>query len=448
MSNIPIELTLVKDCITKSGLKDVGSASIREVNRLVINIEKAAETKFIRMELGIPGLEPPQIEIDAEIAALKRKVGAIYPPFDGVLELKTEISRFIKSFLNIEIDQNHCFPTVGSMQGGYMAMMMTARRNENRSKMLFIDPGFPAHKQQAKVIGLDYEHFDVYNFRGDKLRDKLEPYFQKGDIAAVIYSNPNNPCWICFSDKELQIIGELCTKYDVIAVEDLAYFGMDFRKDYSKPGEAPYIPSIANYTDNYILMISASKSFSLAGQRISMTAISNKLFNSTSKTLIPNFETDHFGNAYIFGAMYAMSSGVTHSLQYGLIALLKATNDGEYDFCAPIQEYATRAKVMKKLFTENGFKLVYDFDEDEPLADGFYFTVSYPGFSGNELVEELLYYGISAISLSITGSEKIEGIRACVSMTGSDRFDDLDIRLRKFQEDHQGGQRIIDGSKA
>jgi aspartate/methionine/tyrosine aminotransferase len=444
MSKIPLDLNTVKNCITNSGLKDVGSASIREINRLVLNIEKETKIKYIRMEFGIPGLEPPQIEIEAEIAALNRKVGSVYPPFDGLPGLKKEISRFIKSFLNIEVDQYHCFPTVGSMQGGYMAMMMTARRDENRSKMLFIDPGFPAHKQQAKALGLDYEHFDVYNFRGDKLREKVEPYFQKGDIAAVIYSNPNNPSWICFTDKELQIIGELCTKYDVIAVEDLAYFGMDFRQDYSKPGEAPFIPSIANFTDNYILMISGSKSFSLAGQRISMTAISNNLFNSKSKTLIPYFETDQFGNAYIFGAMYAMCSGVTHSVQCGLQAILKATNNGEYDFCVPIREYATRAKVMKKLFTENGFKLVYDFDEDQPLADGFYFTVAFPGFSGNELVGELIYYGISAISLSITGSEKIEGIRACVSMTGSDRFDDLEIRLRKFQEDHQNGERIID----
>ena len=186
MSKIPLDLNTVKNCITNSGLKDVGSASIREINRLVLNIEKETKIKYIRMEFGIPGLEPPQIEIEAEIAALNRKVGSVYPPFDGLPGLKKEISRFIKSFLNIEVDQYHCFPTVGSMQGGYMAMMMTARRDENRSKMLFIDPGFPAHKQQAKALGLDYEHFDVYNFRGDKLREKLEPYFQKGDIAAVI----------------------------------------------------------------------------------------------------------------------------------------------------------------------------------------------------------------------------------------------------------------------
>ena len=99
---------------------------------------------------------------------------------------------------------------------------------------------------------------------------------------------------------------------------------------------------------------------------------------------------------------------------------------------------------MKRLFTENGFSLVYDRDEDQPLADGFYFTVAYPGFSGVELVEELLYYGISAISLETTGSSRTEGIRACVSLTGKDRFGELEERLSRFDADHKAGLRAID----
>jgi aspartate/methionine/tyrosine aminotransferase len=102
-----------------------------------------------------------------------------------------------------------------------------------------------------------------------------------------MYSNPNNPAWICFTEKELGIIGELCTRYDVIALEDLAYFGMDFRQDTSRPGVPPFIPTVARYTDNYILLISSSKSFSLAGQRIGMTAISDGLFESTGDGLEP-----------------------------------------------------------------------------------------------------------------------------------------------------------------
>ena len=94
---------------------------------------------------------------------------------------------------------------------------------------------------------------------------------------------------------------------------------------------------------------------------------------------------------------------------------------------------------MKKLFIDYGFRIVYEKDIDEPIADGFYFTISYPGFTGVELVEELLYYGISAISLTTTGSDRHEGLRACVSLTGRDRFQDLENRVAQFRKDHPEG---------
>ena len=435
----PIDSIVVRQEIEKMGLKSVGLASIRELNRIVNNIEAATHESYIRMEMGVPGFDPPKIAVDAEIEALKRGVGSKYPPFDGIPELKFEISRFVKNFIDVDIKLESCFPTVGSMQGCYMAMMCTTRRIKGKDKILFIDPGFPVNKRQASVIGVPYDNFDVYEFRGNKLKAKLESYLEKGDIASLMYSNPNNPAWICFTDQELQIIGELATKYDCIVMEDLAYFGMDFRKDYSVPGEKPFIPSVAKYTDNYILLISSSKAFSLAGQRIGMTAIPGKLFNSKGNNLEPYFGSDKFGYAYIFGAMYALSSGVSHTNQWGLAGLLKAVNNGDYNFVENVKEYGDRARVMKKLFTDNGFQIVYDMDENEKIADGFYFTISYPGFSGIELVEELLYYGISAISLTTTGSDRHEGLRACVSLTGKERFKDLEDRLKSFEKDHPPG---------
>ncbi|MDX9933284.1 MAG: pyridoxal phosphate-dependent aminotransferase, partial [Bacteroidales bacterium] len=83
-----------------------------------------------------------------------------------------------------------------------------------------------------------------------------------------------------------------------------------------------------------------------------------------------------------------------------------------------------------------GFKIVYDMDENNPVADGFYFTVSYPGMSGDQLLDEFLYYGISAIALSTTGSERTEGIRACVSLVHRDQFPALEERLKLFHENH------------
>ncbi|HKJ98343.1 MAG TPA: pyridoxal phosphate-dependent aminotransferase [Desulfotignum sp.] len=435
----PIDQKIVRQEIDRMGLDSLGLASIRELNRIVNNIETATGAQFIRMEMGVPGLAPPKIAVDAEIAALKQGVGSKYPPFDGIPQLKTEISAFVKNFVDVDIPAESCFPTVGSMQGCYMAMMCCARRTRNKDRILFIDPGFPVNKHQARVLGLPYAHFDVYEYRGDKLGPKLETYLEKNDVAAIMYSNPNNPAWICFTEKELEVIGSLATRYDCIVMEDLAYFGMDFRQNYSVPGQPPFIPSVARFTDNYILLISSSKSFSLAGQRIGMTAIPEKLFHSTGNNLKPFFGSDRFGYAYIFGAMYALSSGVSHSNQYGLYGLLKAVNSGEFNFVDHVKEYGDRAFAMKQMFTRNGFTIVYDMDDDQPIADGFYFTIAYPGFTGVELVEELLYYGISAISLTTTGSDRHEGLRACVSLTGEERFGELADRLARFQADHPKG---------
>jgi len=140
MIQTPINSKVVKEKIDEMNLKSVGLASIRELNRIVNNIETATGEKYIRMEMGIPGLPPPPVAVEAEKAALDKGVGSTYPPFDGIWPLKSEISRFVKNFMNIEVAAESCFPTVGSMQGCYMAMMVSARRQKGKHKILFIDP--------------------------------------------------------------------------------------------------------------------------------------------------------------------------------------------------------------------------------------------------------------------------------------------------------------------
>ena len=441
MKDTPINYQVVTEKIEASGISNIGTATIREIKKLIDQIEKATGEKFIRMEMGIPGMPPAQIAIEAEIEALHKGVAAIYPDIYGTPELKHEISRFVKLFLDIDVDEEGCIPTVGSMMGAFAAFLTINRMYADREGTLFIDPGFPVQKQQVRVLGQQYYSFDVYDYRGDKLRDKLESYLSTGKVSSILYSNPNNPSWICFTDKELRIIGELANKYNVVVIEDLAYFGMDFRKDYSQPGQAPYQPTVAKYTDNYLLLISSSKVFSYAGQRIGMMVISDKLYNTVAPDLKRFYKFDKLGQAMIFGTVYSISSGTAHTPQYALAAMLKAVNDGKYNFVEVVKEYGEKAHVMKKMFTDNGFNIVYDKDEDNPIADGFYFTFSYPGFTGDELLHELVYYGISAISLAITGSERLEGIRACVSLIKKEQFPELEYRLKKFHEDHPVNQK-------
>jgi len=436
MKDTPISFEIVSKKIKESNLENLGSATIREIKKLVDEIEKESGEKYIRMEMGIPGLPAAKVGVEAEIEALKRGVANTYPDIQGIPELKNETSRFVKMFLNIDVDPEGCIPTVGSMQGGFASFIVVNRMYKEKDTTLFIDPGFPVHKQQHKLLGLKYETFDVYDFRGDKLRDKLESILSKGNISGMLYSNPNNPSWICFTEKELKIIGEMANKYNVVVLEDLAYVAMDFRKDLYSPGRPPYQATAASYTDNYILFISSSKAFSYAGQRIGMMIISDTLRKKKCSDLKRFYTSDNFGHSMIFGTIYPLSAGVAHSAQYAVAAMFKAASDGKFDFVDIVKEYGAKAKIMKKLFVDNGFKIVYDKDENEPIADGFYFTFSYPGFKGDELLKELIYYGVSAISLAITGSSRLEGIRACVSLVKREQFPDLEFRLNKFHQHH------------
>lgn len=434
MENIPISEDIIESVKEATGILSPGTASIREIVSLVNRIERETGIRFVRMEMGVPGLPAPEIGTNAEIEALKSGVGSLYPDIAGLRSLKEEASRFIRLFLNINVSPAGCIPTVGSMMGSMICFLVANRNDRNKEGSLFIDPGFPVQKQQVKMLGHDYFSFDIYNYRGQKLRAKLESFLETGKVSSLIYSNPNNPTWICLTEEELSIIGELCRKYDVIAIEDLAYFGMDFRKDYLNPGEPPFQPTVARYTDDYILLISSSKIFSYAGQRIAVMAISDHLFNRSYPDLLRYYSSAKFGHSAIFGALYGISAGVTHSVQYGFSALLKAVNDGTYKFRDDIIEYGEKAKIMKELFTGNGFIITYDKDIDEPIADGFYFTISYPGMTASELIDALIPFGVSAITLNTTGSERKDGLRACVSQVPRSLFGDLEYRLKCFRE--------------
>lgn len=436
MQNNLIDTKIVDQKLELCGIRDMEDATIRDIVKVVNMIEAESGEKFIRMEMGVPGLPPSSIGIQAEIDALRQGVAQFYPMLEGHKEFKEEGSKFVKNFMDIEIKPEGIVPTVGSMQACYASFMAVTECQKGKDTVLFIDPGFPVQKTQMQVIGKPFESFDVYNYRGDKLRDKLEEHLSKGNIAAILYSNPNNPAWICFTEKELQIIGQLADKYDVIVLEDLAYFAMDFRKDLSKPGVPPFQVTVAKYTSNYIVMISGSKLFSYAGQRLGIMCISDALYNRKFENLQQRFGgLGTLGYTLVNRIIYTLSSGTTHSCQYAMSAILKAANEGRINILDGVREYAERAHAMKTLFTRYGFEIVYDKDIDQPIADGFYFTIIYPGMTGAELTKEILYYGISAIPLRDTGSKK-QGLRACVSQTALDRMPALEERLKAFQADH------------
>jgi len=427
---------LVSRAVEDLHVADLSQATIGEVLLVAQYLERETGIPFIRMDQGSPGLPVNRFGVEAEKAALDRGVGSQYPAAAGVPELKHEASRFVKAFLDVDVSSRSCVPTVGSVSGSFSSFIACTQRIPGKDKVLFIDPGFPIQKSQLRVQGVEWKEFDIYSYRGEALRSKLEEMLSDGDVAAIVYSNPNNPAWICLEEDELKIIGELADRHDVIVMEDLAYFCMDYRTDLGHPFRPPYPPTVARYTDNYILMLSASKIFSYAGQRIALLCISDRLFEKQYPALAQRYrDSGVFGETLVASILYMITSGCTASTQYAYAEMLRLSTEGVINFVEDTREYSRRAEKMKKIFTDNGFHVVYDSDVSQKVGDGFFFTIGYGQMEGGELLRELLYYGVSSISLALTGSGQ-NGVRACTSRMSEELYPVLEERMKAFREDH------------
>lgn len=428
---------LVARACAEMHVEDVSKATIGEVLLVAQYLEKETGIPFIRMDQGSPGLPMNRYGIEAEKEALESGIGSQYPAAAGMDPLKKAASRFVKAFIDVDIDPVGCVPTTGSVAASFGSFIACTQRVPGKDKVLFIDPGFPIQKSQLRILGIDWKEFDIYPYRGAaRLEPKLEEMLSDGTVAAIIYSNPNNPAWTCLDEGELEVIGKLATKYDVVVMEDLAYFCMDYRRDLGHPFEAPFLPTVARYTDNYILMLSASKIFSYAGQRIALCCISDRLYSKQYPALAARYhDAGLFGVTLTASILYMITSGCTATTQLGYARMLELSCDGVINFVEDTREYERRARRMKEIFCRHGFHVVYDKDVDREVGDGFFYTLGYGSMSGEQLLLELLYYGVSSICLSTTGSLR-SGVRACVSRMRDELYDTLEERMAEFAADH------------
>ena len=434
--NIPLEKQQLDIIFNETGFNSK-NLSIRETNRLSTIINQKHNIEFVRMEMGIPNIPTSEIAKTAEKEAIDKGLQGFYPPFDGIPELKEAGREFVKAFLDLDVENKNIIPTCGSLQGGYISQALAGNMIKGKRTILYLDPTFPVTRYQAKFLGLEAVGIDLYNYRGNQLIDEIKKHVKGGEIGGILWSSPNNPSWSCLNDFELKEIAKICDSNEILAIEDLAYIGMDFREDYSVPYSKPFIPTVGKYGKYWITLISASKAFSFPGPRCAIAIISPKINEKKFSNLKEFCDREQFGHAFSLGGLYVTTSGTSHTAQYGLAKMLDAATNGDFNFIEITSEYGKRAEKVKEIFLRYGFEQVYKKDMDEPVGNGFYLTMSYPGYDGNDLMLELLRYGISTITLKSTGSVRHEGLRVCISFIGQEEMPLLEKKLLKFMEDHK-----------
>ena len=181
---IPIPNEILQGILDERGF-DSNNLSIRETNRLATLISEKGNIDFVRMEMGIPNIPTPKIAKKAEKEAIDKGLQGIYPPFDGIPELKLAGSKFVKAFLDMNVNAEHVIPTCGSLQGGYISQALAGNMHKGKDTILYLDPTFPVTRYQAKFLGLKSEGLELYDNRGESLIKAIEQKISKGRLNAL-----------------------------------------------------------------------------------------------------------------------------------------------------------------------------------------------------------------------------------------------------------------------
>ena len=110
MKQTPIDRDLIDKLIQEMGIIDFSHATIREIKAVAAKAELASGVEFIKMEMGVPGLPPSAVGVEAEIDALRHGVASLYPDINGEETLKYEASRFVRAFVGVDISPESCVP--------------------------------------------------------------------------------------------------------------------------------------------------------------------------------------------------------------------------------------------------------------------------------------------------------------------------------------------------
>ncbi len=401
-----------------------GDFNIEEYWSVVDQLARIPGAGYIRLDFGIPGLVPCDVARKTHGRLLAEgTVCAQYPPHAGLPHLIRVFSQFMAQQLAVSVPPGNVFVTCGATQALFVAQAVAARLTATRRSVAFLTPNYPPMRAQARFLGMDVVSVDVDGKRGEALIRAVRGALESGDVAALCWASPSNPGWMVLTEDELAAIAELCAAHGVVPIEDLTYLGMVGRAD-------DPLPTIARHADEYFLVLSSSKMLSYAGERVGFLVGSPRLLARTSFCLDAAFATTSVRRA-CSSLIFNLTAGAPHSAQYAVASVLDAVNKGRYPLAEALAVYRHRARRLNGILKKNGFYTLYTADEEE-ATNGFYVNFGYPGLSEMTLMKALLRVGVAVLPLSIFGSVRTDGVRACVGRLEESMMPELEARLTGF----------------
>lgn len=279
-------------------LAPFGSTIFTEISRL------AAEHDAINLGQGFPNFHGPSFVMEAAIDAIRAGHNQYARSF-GLPQLNRAIADRFERDSGLAVNpETDITVTTGCTEA--IAATFLGLINPGDEVILF-EPFYDSYRACTSMAGAVPKVITLkqpdFSFSEDALRKAFTD-----KTKAILLNTPHNPTGKVFTQRELQLIAELCKKHDVLVISDEVYEHLVFE------GEHIRIAAMDGMYDRTITLSSLGKTFSFTGWKIGWAIAPQAL--SAGVRAAHQFMTFSNGTPFQHAAVAALQAPESYYTQF------------------------------------------------------------------------------------------------------------------------------------
>jgi aspartate/methionine/tyrosine aminotransferase len=252
----------------------------QDTDELTLKQEKIPGTPVDFSHGDVDAFEPIPGSLDAFVEGVHLGGKQAYTEYRGSKNIRENVVKKLSHFTGATIDAERNFIITPGTQGAlFLAMGSTISRGD---KVAIVEPDYFANRKlveffDGEIVPVQMDYFATDTCAGLNLA-QLEDAFKSG-VKLFLFSNPNNPTGVIYSQDEISTIAELAQQYGANVIVDQLYSRLIFK------GRTYTHLCAQNIVDpeNVITIMGPSKTESLSGYRLGAAFGSAKIIDRMEK---------------------------------------------------------------------------------------------------------------------------------------------------------------------
>jgi len=244
---------------------DMPASPIRKLTPYAESAKQKGK-KVYHLNIGQPDIETPKGMIDA-IKNIDFKVWA-YTPSEGILSYRNKLAQHYNR-INYNITASDILVTNGASEAITIAMQTCLNSGD---EIIIPEPFYANYSGFACMANITVK--PLLSVMNDNFALPSISEFEKvitEHTKAIFICNPNNPTGYLYSKEELELLRDLCLKYDLFLFSDEAY------REFCYDGREFISPlNLSGFDDHVVIIDSVSKRYSACGARLGCMITKNK----------------------------------------------------------------------------------------------------------------------------------------------------------------------------